>query len=176
MREANLAKQLDVTLGSPSPLLGTVNEPRFKKYIRKVVYKIAAELFGVIEARSSELNLYTYELRHGSRAETVFLGKADIPSEEVLWKELLVFFMNTDSRSGLLDFLRSIDPLEFDPGLANDYLDCFESDAAKAFVVDELDHLYGELEEPGKRLKLMDAVGDPNVYFDEPENEEESFP
>jgi hypothetical protein len=50
-----------------------------------------------------------------------------------------------------MEFLRSIEPLEFDPALADDYSQCFQSDAAKAFVVDELETLYGELEKPGER-------------------------
>lgn len=171
---AFIEKQLDVTLESHPPLLGTVNEPRYKKYIHGIVTKIAAELFKIIKSRSTQLNLYTYELRHGSRAETVFLGGAEIPDEEVLWKELLIFFMNTGSRSGLLDFLRSIDPLEFDPELAIDYLECFQSDAAKAQVIDELEHLYGELDAPGERLELMRVIGDPNVCFDVSEDEPDS--
>jgi hypothetical protein len=94
----------------------------------------------VVEKRASGLNLYTYELRDGSKAQTIFLGQADIPSEEVLWKELLIFFMNTKATSGYIQFLRSITPLDFDPELTNDYLECFQSDAAAGFVVDELEH------------------------------------
>ena len=45
------------------------------------------------QARS--INLYTYELRHGSKAESVFLREINISEEDILWKELLVFFMNT---------------------------------------------------------------------------------
>ena len=54
-------------------------------------------------------------MRSGSKAEAVFFGHADIPLENILWKELLVFFMNTKAKSGYLDFLRNISPLEFDP-------------------------------------------------------------
>lgn len=81
--------------------------------------------------------------------------------------------MNTKSNSGLLEFLRSIDPLEFDPELGNDYLECFQSDAAKAFVVDELRYLYGELANAGERLEIMKLIGDPNVLFDSPDSHDE---
>jgi hypothetical protein len=37
------------------------------------------------------------------------------------------------------------------PAMGGAYLQCFQSDAAKAFVVDELETLYGELEKPGER-------------------------
>jgi len=82
----------------------------------------------------------TEALRHGSKAQTIFLGEADIPTEDVLWKELLVFFMNTKTTSEYLQFLSGIPPLDFDPELVDDYLSCFQSDAAKAFVRDELEH------------------------------------
>jgi hypothetical protein len=77
----------------------------------------------------------------------LFLGKADIPSEEVLWKELLVFFMNTKETSGYLRFLRGIEPLNFDPGLVADYLDCFHSESARADVTGELETLYEDVED-----------------------------
>lgn len=76
------------------------------------------------------------------------------------------------SVSGYLEFLRSIPPLDFDPALVDDYLDCFQSDAAKALVSDELEHLYEELEEKGERLRMVEVIGSPGVYFDDDEEEE----
>lgn len=170
-----LSKHLQVDIEQSSRLFATQNDTRYRKYIRKIVTKISSVLFEVVWKRAAELNLYTYELRHGSRAETIFLGQADLPAEEVLWKELLIFFMNTKSSSGIMEFLRSIEPLDFDPELANDYLECFQSDAAKAFVVDELDHLYDELEDSGKRLDIMGVISNPNVFFDSPDSDEDTF-
>ena len=75
--------------------------------------------------------------------------------------------MNTNSTSRYLDFLRSIPPLDFDPALLSEYLDCFQSSAAKSFVVDELEHHYAEMEECQERLNMIDVIGNPNVYFDD---------
>lgn len=170
-----LSKNLQVSIERRSPLFAIPNDSRYKDYIRNIVTKISSVLYEVVRTRASDLNLYTYELRHGSRAETVFLGQADIPSQEVLWKELLIFFMNTKSRSALLEFLRTIEPLAFDPELAGDYLNCFQSDDAKAFVIDELESLYEELPDPGKRLEVMNLIGNPNISFDTPDSEDESL-
>lgn len=167
-----LSKRLQVEIENRSPLFATPNETRYRKYVRKVVTTISSELFDVIRTKASELNLYTYELRDGSKAQSVFLSQADLPAEEVLWKELLIFLMNTKSSSGIIEFLRSIEPLDFDPELANDYLACFQSDAAKAFVVGELETLYGELDHPGERLKNMDLIANPNVCFDSADSDE----
>ncbi|MBN2033524.1 MAG: hypothetical protein JW836_09625 [Deltaproteobacteria bacterium] len=168
-----LSKHLKVDLKQSPGFSATQNDTRYRKYIRKIVTKISSALFEVVREKALELNLYTYELRHGSRAETIFLGQADLPAEEVLWKELLVFFMNTESTSGYLEFLRSIEPLEFDPELAGDYLQCFQSDAAKAVVLGELDELYREIEKPGERREMMRVIGNINVYFDPLDSDDE---
>lgn len=167
-----LRKHLHIDLPNGSSIFGTANEDRYRRFIRRTVLKISRAVYEVVEERARALNLYTYELRHGSKAETVFLREIDISDEDVLWKELLVFFMNTKSTSGYLHFLRGITPLDFDPELVGDYLDCFQSDASKAFVMDELEHHYEEMEgKKGERLELMKVIGSPTVYFDSSENE-----
>ena len=169
---ALLSKHLKVDIPRDSPLLDTPNEDRYRRFIRRTILKISKTLYEIIEARATAINLYTYELRHGSKAETVFLREVDISDEDVLWKELLVFLMNTKSTSGYLDFLRGIPPLGFDPELIGDYLDCFQSDASKAYVMDELEHHYEEMEgRKGDRLELMGVIGSPNVYFDSPDDD-----
>lgn len=168
-----LGKHLKIQIPKASSILGTPNDERYRKLFRKLALKTSKELFLIVRNRASELGLYTYELRHGSKAETVFLGKADIPAEDVLWKELLVWFMNTKEDNGYLRFLRSIPPLDFDPGDISEYLDCFQSDAAKAFALDELDHHYTELEgKKAERLTLINAIAAPGVFFDEDEEDE----
>lgn len=162
----------EVTFPEQPSMLGIENDERFPKFIRKVVLKLSATLYDIVKKRTHELNLGTDELRHGSKAETVFLGEADIPAEDVLWKELLIFFMNTKTTSGYLKFLREIPPLDFDPGLIDDYLDCFQSDAAKAYVMGELETHYEDLSNKRERLQTMQIIGSPNVYFPDDEEEE----
>src|SRR3546814_7042188 len=79
-----------------------------------------------------------------------------IPNEEILWKELLVFFMNTKETSGYLNFLRGIEPLNFDPELVEDYLDCFQSYSARTQAADEMATLYEDVPDAGERLRLID--------------------
>ena len=169
---ALLQKHLQVEFPEETPIIGTHNEDRYRRFVRRTVLSISRTLYKIVKERASAINLYTYELRHGSKAETVYLREIDISEEDILWKELLVFFMNTGASSGYLDFLRKIQPLDFDPGLVGDYLDCFQSDAAKALVMDELEHHYSEMEGGAKeRLELMSVIGAPNVYFDSDDDE-----
>lgn len=153
--------------------LGTDNDDRYRKFIQRTVLKIAREVYRVIEDRARQINLNTYELRNGSKAESVFLREVDIADEDILWKELLIFFMNVKADTGYLQFLRGMPPLEFDPALVPDYLDCFKSDSSKADVMDELEHLYGEMDRDkrNERLQLMGVIGAPNVFFDDDEDE-----
>lgn len=167
-----LSKHLKIVIQRSTPIIGTENTDQYRRFIRRTTIKISTTLYKIISTKARELNLYTYELRSGSKAETVFLKEVDISDEDVLWKELLVFFMNTKSSSGYLNFLRSIDPLDFDAELVADYLDCFQSDAAKTFVIDELEHLYEEMGEHTDRLDLMRVIAAPNVSFDSPEDKE----
>lgn len=167
-----IGKHLQIEFPEEPSFFGTANEDRYRKFVRRTTLSVSKILYKIIEERARSINLYTYELRHGSKAESVFLREIDISDEDVLWKELLVFFMNTESSSGYLDFLRGITPLDFDPELTGDYLECFQSDAGKALVMDELEHLYSEMEEDtGERLKLMQVIGAPNVHFDSDDEE-----
>lgn len=168
-----IAKNLQINILNLNTILATSNEVRYKKFFRKCVQKISGVLYQIIKTRACELNLYTYEMRHGSKAYTIFLGEADIPTENVLWKELLIFFMNTKDTCGYLEFLRSVPPLEFDPELIDEYLECFDSETAKAFVRDELEHLYEELSDKKDRLQVMDVIGAPGVCFNDPDFDEE---
>jgi len=165
------AKHLGVEFGDRDSIFGTPNDDRYRKFLRKTVQKISTEVYEVIVTKAGELNLYTYEVRDGSKAQTIFLGQADIAGEDVLWKELLIFFMNTTETSGYLQFLRDIPALDFDPGLVDEYLNCFQSDAAKAFVRDQLEHLYQELDDKRDRLNLVNVIGAPGMYFDDPEDD-----
>lgn len=172
---AFISKHLGVNLElDPGSIFGISNDERYQKFLGKHVLKLSRSIYDRIVAEARRLNLYTYELRHGSKAESVFLREIKISDEDVLWKELLIFLMNTKEESRYLEFLRGIAPLGFDPALVGDYLHCFASDASKAEVMDELDHLYSELEaaERKDRLENMKIIGDPRVYFDEPDEDE----
>ncbi|AIF48141.1 hypothetical protein [Dyella japonica] len=66
-------------------------------------------------------------------------------------------------------------PLNFDPALIKDYLDCFKSDASKAEVMDELESHYEDMdpEKRKARLEIMGLIANPQVFFDEFEDDSE---
>lgn len=160
-----LERHLQVKFDGRDTMLGHQNTDQFKKFIRNIVLKIARRLYNIIAERARGMGLYTYELRSGSKAETVFLREGNVAIEQVVWKELLVYFMNTKDTSGYLEFLRGIEPLPFDPALVQDYLDCFQSASLCAQVIDEMEALYEDIADPGERLRMLSDIGAPNVYF-----------
>lgn len=163
---AFLEQHLGESLNSGS-LFATPNTPRFRKFVSKTVRKVADQVYAIVETQARSLNIFTYELRYDSKAARIFLTpEATFLPEDVLWKELLVFFMNTTESEGAVGYLRTIDPLEFDPALASEYLRCFQSEEAKQAVADELESLYDELESPGDRLAALTIIGDPNVHWE----------
>jgi len=170
-----LSKHLDAEVLDGSLLLGTSNEDRYRVFIRRTVLKISQTIYKVVDDRSSALGLYTYELRNGSKAQSVFLREVNIGDEDVLWKELLIFFMNVDPSTGYLKFLKGIEPLGFDPALVEEYLDCFKSDALKAEIMDELEFHYEQMEsrERSDRFETIGVIGATGVYFDDPEDDDE---
>jgi hypothetical protein len=170
-----LSKHLNVEFPDRSLPFGTPNEDRYRAFLSRTVLKVSQTIFKIVDDRSRALGLYTYELRHGSKAQSVFLREVNIGDEDVLWKELLIFFMNVDPSTGYLKFLKGIKPLEFDPGLVGDYLDCFKSDASKAEVMDELEYQYEEMDpkERKERLETIGVIGAQGVCFGDPEEEDE---
>jgi hypothetical protein len=170
-----LEKHLSVAISRDS-MFGMRNEDRYRAFLRKTVLKICRDLYELLGNRATELNLYTYELQYGSKASSVFQREVDMGDEDVLWKELLIFFMNSEKTSGYIEFLRGIEPLDFDPEMTGDYLDSFRSDAAKGEAMDELEHHYEELgkEKRKERLEMMKIIGAPGVYFGGADEEDES--
>jgi len=169
------SKHLNVEFPEKDFLLATINEDQYRSFISRTVLKISQTIYKIIADRSSALGLYTYELRHGSKAESVFLREVKIGEEDVLWKELLIFFMSVEPTTGYLKFIKAIEPLDFDPALVGDYLDCFKSDASKAEIMDELEHHYEEMdpEERKLRLKKIGLIAAPNVYFDDDDDDDD---
>lgn len=158
---------LQVTFNDTSSFFATENALQFKKFIGKLVKRISGELYQVVVESAYSLNLYTYERRVDSKATKIFLkGDFTFETEDVLWKELLIFFMNTSAQSNFLDYLRSIKPLEFDEALAQEYLQCFQSEESKQAVLGELEVLYEELDSRGARLEALEPLGDTRFIFD----------
>lgn len=165
-----ITKYLGVTIRDTPPVDVTPNDTKIRTFIGKLVGQIATPLYEVVRKEAGRLNLYTYELRSDSKAAKIFLRKElDFSKEDLLWKELIVFLVNSDDQTGQLKLLKEIVPLDFDAASTCDYLQCLDSQVKKLDVLDDLDALYDELKskERKQRLEVIGLVGNPMVYFDD---------
>jgi hypothetical protein len=163
-----LNKYLNINIEENPPLQIVRNDMRIKKFVGKVSGKILASLYSIIDEAATAKNLYTYEVRYFSKAYKLLLGKEyNFEPEDILWKELIVFLKNAQQHSKWLEYIQSIDPLEFDAGLISEYLQCFSSEVKKIEIVEELESLYDDVDKKGDRLQQVSILGDPNVFFDE---------
>ncbi len=162
-----IENHLEIEIFDEPPLHVTANSPRIRKFLGKIVGKITNEIYGVIKQEAARLNIYTYEVKYDSKAGKIFLDEEyEFSKEDVLLRELLVFLINSKDTSGLLGFLKKLDPLEFDPALVSDYIECLGSDEKKLRNMDELDALYEEIDTRGERLEMINLIGDSTVDFD----------
>jgi hypothetical protein len=139
--------------------------------MRAQVAGIAKSVYKVIEERARKFGLYTYELRYGSKAWMVFYGDAATHSEDTVWKELLVYLMTTKDSNGVLNHIRSIEPLPFDPADIKDHLEIFQADSSKSQIMDETEARYDDVEDKEDRLLMLSLIANPNVHF--PEDDED---
>ena len=145
----------------------TENTFRIKKFIGKIVGKIATEFYEVIVKETKRLNIYLHEQRPSSKACKIFVKKEfDFLNENVLWKELLIFLMKNKEQEKIIQFINKIEPLEFDSAMIPEYLEIFHNDLKKQEHVDELEELYNDVKDKKNRLEMLDIIGDPNSLFD----------
>lgn len=165
---AFISKHLKIEIMDEPPVMVTPNSRRIKKFVGRQVGKISQELYRLIEAEARRLNIYTYELRCTSKAAKIFLrNEYDFDNEELLWRELIVFFANCRENRGMIGYIRKQVPLEFDPGLAEDYLQSFSNQEKRLEVLDELEELYRDVEDPAARLASIGLIGESGILFDD---------
>lgn len=169
-----LNKGLSLSIDTKTPFGVTSNDERIKKYIGKTVGKICNDLYKIISQEARRLNIYTYEIRYPSKAFKIFMAKEyNFEKEDILRRELLIYFVNSDDGGDQSRFLRSITPLSFDPGLEADYIACFDSNIKATGVMDELEALYeDEVEDVQDRKGALEAIGSAYLYYD-PDGENE---
>lgn len=153
-------------------LFVTLNENMIKNFIGKIIGKITQQLYEIISLEARRLNIYTYEIRYATKAYKIFIARQyNFFNEDILWKELLIFFVNSKNNSGEMKFIKSIKPLDFGSLLLANYMQCFGSNLKKlAFIMDELEHHYMGLENVKDRLNTIEVIGNPAITWDDDED------
>ncbi|EGV29063.1 hypothetical protein ThidrDRAFT_3379 [Thiorhodococcus drewsii AZ1] len=168
-----LEKHLKIETQNHNEFFPVYNTDQIRKFVGKIVFKIAKSVFTVIGRQATELNIYTDELRGDSKAIRVFYGeKLDFIEERIKKKELLLFLMHPDSTGSHIDLLRSFQALDLDPEMAPNYISALINDTHLYEVEEEIDELYTELDDISRRISFVEIMDNEYLSYDDEEDEE----
>lgn len=168
-----ISKHLGVEIKDSPPFQVAQNSQRIRRFIGDTVGTLATQVFQIIRTEANRIGIYTFELRSDSKAEKLFVReKFTFDDEEILNRELIIYFINSSHATGHVRLAKEIEPLPFEPGLEDQYIRCMGSYERKLELLDELEALYEDMESPLQRKKLVNVLGDPLVSLDEGTQEE----
>ena len=151
-------------------IFNNLNNNKIRVSVGKVVGHIADQLFNIVWQEARQQNMYTYELRHNSKAYKIFMRKEyDFLKEEALAKEVMIALLNNRENTGVIGLMRNVEPITLDCSTKYQ-LQCLLNDKIKLEHLDDLDAFYENVEDINKRKEMLDVVGNPYCYF--PDEEE----
>ncbi len=150
-----------------SPLFPTEIDKQIRSFLGKIIGKIATQLYAIIR----DAKTFTYELRYDSKAAKIFYANEkeyNFVDERICQKEILVYLMNNqNTNSGLIDFIKSIEPLELDNAVNNEYIKfLFDIKDDTYGVVDEISQIYEDRGFNKERFEMLSLLGKDGVSFD----------
>lgn len=146
----------------------TPNDKKIKRFVGKVIGKIASSLYDILWKESHRLGIYTYEIRSYSKAYKVFLEKNyTFEKERILQKEVLVYLLKNDEETGFKEHIDNfLPPLEFMNGSENTYTKCLFDLSKCAEFLEELEARYEDLDDKINRFAAIDVIGNDNIIFE----------
>ncbi len=156
-----------------------------KKFLGKIIGHLAKIYYDLIYEQSVKLNIYAYELDSCSKSMKIFHNDCNeknlqqqFINEQIAFKELLIFLMNTSKKSGFYDFIKEIPPLDIDIALVQDYLLELVKGDVPQVLIDEVEFLYSE--EEGfyikERLEMLNCMNNRFCCFDDEDELFDDFP
>lgn len=168
-----ISTSLKIDIVFDNGFFNTVNNDKIKNFFGRVVGSISSKYYEAIKEQASKLGIYTYELRYDSPAGKVFLPKFKRDSlqegyinEQIAFKELIVYLINTKEKSGFYSFIKGIEPLDIYIALVQEYLDEICIGQVSLSLIDEVETAYQDIDDIGERLSLLELIGNRNVIFD----------
>ena len=172
--EKYIVKYLDETdIGRSLCSDDIIVNPKVKELFGRVIGSISNKYYQALRDIAREKSTYTYELRSDSKAEKIFLS--DCPknslqrmkiTETIALKEFLVFLKNGKESTPFTRFLKTIQPLEMDTALINEYIMEIGKGTIPQALVDEVEYLYEENGYGKDRIEQINLIGDPYVMFE----------
>ena len=158
----------------------TMLEERVKKFLGKVIGNLAKSYYKIIHQEADKIGIYTHELDALSKSMKIFANTSERDSlqeqminEQIAFKELLIFLLNTSQSSSFYDFLKSIPALDIDIAMNQEYLCELVKEEVPQQLIDELEDLYlnGNFDKK-ERFEMLSCIGNPHCHFYSEEDEE----
>lgn len=164
--------KIDIDIDSIYP---TIFENRVKKFLGKVIGDLSNAYYEIICHEAGKIKICTYELNSFSKSMKVFANAANkaslqeqIIDEQIAFKELLIFLLNTKQSSRFYNFIKSIPALNIDIAMIQEYLSEFIKGEFPQQLIDELEELYLNNDfDKKERFSMLSCIGSPYCYFDE---------
>lgn len=166
-----LHKHLNIDVTEDFPLTAVWNNVRIKKFLGRIVKKIAKSLYKIVDIAATKKNIYTYEITGSdSKAAKVLWGGDDLnfEDEERIAVEVFIYLLKT-KKSKLIDFLKEIEPLDLDPAQDTDYFQLMlpKRSSKSSMILDEIECKYEEIKNIKDRLARIDFIRNPDIIFDQ---------
>ncbi|MCJ8336779.1 MAG: hypothetical protein MJH10_21570, partial [Epibacterium sp.] len=144
---------------------------QFKLFIGRTIRKVVEPLYERIKFEARRLNLYTYELRYGSKAGRVLLeGTYDLIDADRIRMEILTYFAASKELGANGCLMRDLGPLSFDLFDEGTYVRSLPKPQSTIEHDGEVEALYEKANmKVSERLPILDALGQ---QFYEPDEEE----
>lgn len=173
-----LAEYLNKNLGTNYNPQGYFNQrldEQSKRFLGRVIKKIAKNYYDIILEQSNKLGFYTYETASNTRSETIFgINEKEglqrqLDKEQIAAKELILFLMNTKDTSEMSDFMKKIPPLDMDIEMAQEYLSDIVRGKVSQDLLDEIDTIYMDMDKDTlkERREMLSLIGNPECYIEE---------
>ncbi len=168
-----LAIEINIGLPFSSPVT-----LRIKKFLGKIIEKLATQLFEIVRTEAHRLKTSTYEMAYGTKAFKIFIAKEfDFETEKLMQKEVALFLLKKLPQDRLKEFIDDINPLDFGQLQTNKYFQSMFNCHTDRQVRDEMEYLYEEHDLKYDRVEKISPLGsnfnfDNLDYFDELETED----
>lgn len=167
--ESNLHKK--IVLDEPFVDFVTNKE---RDFFGRIIKGISEKYYEIIYEQATKLNLYTYEIDSSSKGIKIFFNKnersglqSQIIDEQIAFKELLIYLINTNDKNPFIKYLKSIKSLNIDPELIQDYLVDILKGEVPQDLIEELEELYSENSiKCNERIEKLFCIGSIHCYFD----------
>ena len=153
--------QEDLKIQISIELMGSTEiTSQIRKFLGKVIGTFTEQLYEIVKSECYRIGTFTYELSYKSKAFKIFIAKEyDFEKEKLAQKEVMLFLLKTKPNKKFNDFLKHIEPLNFEAYHTYYYISSIFNFNFDRMIFDELDSLNEEQKSNKNRKDLMSVFG-----------------